>query len=180
MKKSLFLTFVAVLFFSIMGSAHSGVLKNPHLKCISVGHKLTIGPTFGLDTSRDAKDVFGETNIAYGNYWWLDVKSVATVEADFQVYQVVKDSTLKDLFGGPDSERLSCTNEQMLEFCRKHREWLAKEGSGNIFLVREIGTEPVVVAIGQFPSRLEGDRYDLSNNHILHARHKHRIIVPEQ
>jgi len=175
MKK--FLAFVTVMFFLIMGITK--VMANPYLKCISFSHKILIGPTSGdgKETFAQARGVFG--NINSDDQWWLNFSTTPTIGVEVKVCEVVRDATFNQLFSSlGDLDRLSFTNDQFVEFCGENREWLASgKSSGTIFLVKDSEGKPFVAVASRYSLPW---KYKLENDHVLHAKLRHRLVIPGQ
>ena len=70
--------------------------------------------------------------------WHCDVAAPATNKNAVQVYEMVRDSTFEELFGGfgVALDALTLTQSQIKQFVKYNRDWLKKGGNGPFFLFK--------------------------------------------
>ncbi len=102
-----------------------------------------------------------------------------TQETPVRVYEMARDSTFQELFGGfgVAVESLALTQAQIKQFAKYYREWLKKGGNGTFFLVR-VGNEFFLAAVyffsdGRLGIRLRGVTLD----RVFRAQKRHRLVV---
>ena len=87
------------------------------LTLISGSEPLALGPADGQETLARATDVFRYIDSNF-EHWSCDVAASQTKEASVQVYEMVRDSTLQEMFGGFDVklDRLALTQASRSSF----------------------------------------------------------------
>jgi hypothetical protein len=108
---------------------------NERLTLISRDERLTIDPTGGQETLARAADVFRYIDSNFEN-WQCNVAGPPTEESLVDVYQMARDSTLQQMFGGfgVPLDRLTLTQAQIKQFVKRYPGWLKKGGNGTFFL----------------------------------------------
>ena len=71
------------------------------LTLISGNEPLALGPADGQETLARATDIFRYIDSNF-EHWSCDVAAPPTKEAPVQVYEMVRDSTFQEMFGGFD------------------------------------------------------------------------------
>ncbi len=151
-----------------------------YLKLISGGWEIVIGETDGTGTITGAGDVFtGYINPAFVNDK-TNVRGKPTKKTRAQVFRMVHDGTLAQIFGG-FGENLDCLcfeQDQIKLFVRDHASWLCWDNSGTFFLFKVNG-EFFVAYVRRY-SRIRVDKYCLSTTDIIwEANNRHRFVVPQ-
>jgi hypothetical protein len=120
--------------------------KNPYLAKISDGNTITIRATDGKKFISASKDIFKSVIDSDFNKYELDVPSPQTKEMNVEIFETIKDGTLKNLFRGfgENLDRLVLTQEQVGVFCKEYLDYLRKDRSGTFFLLK--GKEEYFVA----------------------------------
>jgi len=147
-----------------------------HLKLISGDTEIVIGETDGTDTIANASDVFtGRIDPDFVNYG-TNVKGQPTKKTKVQVFEVIKDGTFIQTFGGfgENLDRLCLTQNQIKLFVKDHSKWLLKNGYGTFFLFKEKGEYFVIgVYLGD-----GGFRAIMLLNDVCHGCLR-RVVVPQ-
>ena len=151
-----------------------------YLKLISGSETITIGETDGTSTTADASDVFtGWVDPDFVNYG-TNVKGQPTKETPVQVFEMIKNGTFAQIFGGfgENLDRLCLSQDQIICFVKNHSEWLRKDGYGTFFLFKENG-ECFVANVYWRGGRLGVYAYRLSRGDVWSAERRHRVVVPQ-
>jgi len=164
--------------------------NNQYLRLISGNEIITIPACKGGKKANIycAKKTFpGGIDRNFSNYG-CDTKQSATMEIRVQVYEMYKrDANFKTLFGVLSSNLKSLafeSQEQIAEFCKKHKQWLRKGGFGTFFLFTEIveEEEKFFVASARFDSgglRACIDHLLLTDGVLWYAGNTPRVVVRE-
>lgn len=150
------------------------------LKLISGGEKIVLAPTDGKGTLAKAKDVFYYID-SYFQSWGTDVVGKLTAETPVQVYEMIKDGTFAQIYGGfgENLDRLCLTQAQIVVFCRDHRNWLRTDGYGTFFLFK-VGVEFFVARVFVYSDGDLGAGVDrLSLGLVWGAGCRHRFVIPQ-
>lgn len=140
---------------------------------------LIVDAVGGLKVIADAKDVFAYIDSDFRN-WHVDEPGAATTEAKAVVYEMIRNGNFAELFGSinRDPRKLCFTQEQIIFFCVKYRDWLRTDGYATFFLFES--RKHVFVArvrVYSVGSLLVGvDRFEYSG--VWNAEHRHRVVVP--
>ena len=154
-------------------------IKDAYLKLISSGQALVIDACDGANVLADANDVFAYIDSDLKN-WKADQKGFASGETFVEVYEMEKDGTFAQLFGSlsPDLQKLCLTQEQIIGFVKKHRDWIRTDGYGTFFLF--VSNERYFVANVDLSDALLSVsviRFERSN--VWRAGHRRRVVVPQ-
>mgnify|MGYP001612769123 FL=1 len=149
------------------------------LRLISGGKSVKLDATDGKETLTKAKDVFVYVDPDFKN-WGCDVKSEATPETEVAVYEMVKDGTFQQLFGGfgENLDRLCLSQAQIKAFARDQKNWLRSDGYATFFLFK-VGSDFFVAYVDVYAVGLNVYVCRLSNDYVWHAESRHRIVVPQ-
>ena len=155
-------------------------VQSEFLKLISGDQCLVIDPADGLGILAKANDLFAYIDSNFKN-WGADEPGKATGETPARVYEMVKDATFTQMFGSLSSDlsNLCLTQDQIIGFVKKHRQWLRSDGYATLFLfkshefffVAHVG----VVSDGKLEVRVH--RFVYSN--VWDAGYRHRVVVPQ-
>lgn len=119
--------------------------------------------------------------------WGLNKESKATPETEVEVYEMVKDATLKDIFSflSDDIDVLCLTQSQIINFCEKHRSHLRQDGYATLFLTKEDFEKPATEE-NLFVVNVDVDSYGLGvgvdhfdDAYVWGAGYRHRVVVPK-
>jgi hypothetical protein len=152
---------------------------NKRLRLISGREQLILGRTDGKDTLARATDVFSYIDSNFKN-WACDVVGQGTEETPVQVYEMVENITLHEMFDGfeVEADHLSLTQAQIKEFVKRYPDWLKKGGNGTFFLFK-VESEFFVAAVYFFSDGRLGVRARrFSLDRIFLAKKRHRLVVP--
>jgi len=149
------------------------------VKLISGAKILELEETDGKETIAEASETF--TSGIYGFTKPEGSKAVPTNKATAQVFEMVKDGTYAEIFGGMNNDlnSLCFTESQIIQFVKKHRKWLRTDGYGTFFLYKEgedffFVADVVLYSGGPFVFR-----YPLSLDDVWGAEYRPRIVVPQ-
>jgi hypothetical protein len=153
-------------------------VMNDRLTLISGKEPLVLGPTHGQETLARAADVFRYIDSNF-EHWSCDMAGPPTKEAPVQVFEMVRDSTFQEMFGGfgVPLDRLALTQAQIKQFVKRYPDWLKKGGNGTFFLFK-VGNEFIAAAVYLFRDGRLGVRVRrLSLERVFRAQKRHRIVV---
>ena len=150
------------------------------VRLISSAETLELDETDGKATIAKAEDTFpGYIDGDFKNYG-CDVESEPTQKTKVSVHEMVKDGTFFQIFNSMsnDLNSLCLTQEQIIQFVKKHRKWLRTDGYATLFLFK-VGDEFFVAHVrfysdGQLRARV----YRFSYDRVWRASYRYRIVVP--
>jgi hypothetical protein len=151
---------------------------NHCLKLISGNEPLVLDPTDGQETLARAADVFRYIDSNFAN-WNCDVPGPPAKETSVQIYEMVRDSTFQEMFGGFGAalDRLALTQAQIKQFVKRYPDWLKKGGNGTFFLFNA-GDEFFVAAMYLFSDGRLGARVRrLTLERVFRAKKRHRLVL---
>src|SRR6516225_10439495 len=111
--------------------------------------------------------------------WRCSVPGPPTTETRVRIYEMVKDCTFQDMFGGfgVGLDSLALTQAQIKQFAKRRGDWLKKGGNGTFFLFKT-GNEFFVAAVYFFSDGRLGVRVrDLTLERVFRAQKRHRVVV---
>lgn len=154
---------------------------NEHLKLLSGPQPLMLGATDGLAILGEATSVFAYID-SYFKRWGCDVAQLPTPAMRMQVYELVRDSTIAEMFGSPGAEldALCLTQSQIIRFVKDFPDWLRQEGHGTFFLIRA-GEKHFAAPVFLFHDGRLGVHlrpYSLARR--FRAGKRHRLVLPER
>ena len=149
------------------------------LKLISGADKITIEATKGKGTIARADKVFTWIDDDFKNYG-TDVRGEPTVATAVQVFEMTKDGTFAQIFGGfgENLDRLCLSQDQIVSFCRDQANWLRTDGYGTFFLFKVKG-EYFVAYVRRSVGGLGVYAFRLSFDFVWSAGCRHRVVVPQ-
>jgi len=139
---------------------------------------LLLGPTDGQETLARATDAFRYIDSNFQR-WSCDVPGLPTKETRVQVYEMVRDSTFQEMFGGLGVafDQLALTQAQIKQFVKRYPDWLKKGGNGTFFLF-SAGDEFFVAAVYLFSDGRLGARVRrLTLERVFRAKKRHRLVL---
>jgi hypothetical protein len=148
-----------------------------NLRLLSGNELLLLDPTDGLEGLAEATDVFKYIDSNF--HRWRFGPGPPTADTPVRIYEMVKDCTFGDMFGGlgVGLDSLALTQAQIKQFARRHSDWLKKGGNGTFFLF-EIGNEFFVAAVYFFSDGRLGVRVrDFTLERVFRAQKHHRLVV---
>jgi hypothetical protein len=153
-------------------------MMNDGLRLLSGNQQLMLDHTDGWETLGQATDVFRYIDRNFER-WNCNVVGPPTKETPVRVYEMVRDSSFLELFGGfgVALESLALTQAQIKQFAKYYRDWLKKGGNG-IFFLFEVGSEFFVAAVYFFSDGRLGIRLrDLALDRVFRAQKRHRLVA---
>jgi hypothetical protein len=151
---------------------------NDRLLLISKGQDLVLNQTDGQETLTTATAVFRYIDSNLKN-WGCDGPGPPTKQTPVRVYELVTDSSFKEMFSGfgIELDSLSLTQAQIKQFVVRYAGWLKKDGNGTFFLF-EAGREFFVAAVYFFSDGRLGLRVrSLALERPFRAGKRHRLVV---
>ena len=152
---------------------------NDRLRLLSGNEPLVLGPTDGQETLAQATEVFRYIDRNFERWNCCNTAGLPTNETVVQVYEMVRDSTLQEMFGSfaRPIDFLALTQAQIKQFARLYPNWLKRGGNGTFFLFK-VGSEFFVSAVyffwdGRIGMRLRG----LALERVFRAQKRHRLVV---
>jgi len=122
-----------------MAFCQPATVSNLLFRRISDGASLFFSACDGSETIADAHDVF-KSGIGGEDLSGLSGHSKATRKTHAEVYKLLKNATLKEMFtflSPSDLGVLCLTGHQIKTFCKEHRAWLCAAGYGMFFLTKK-------------------------------------------
>ena len=162
------------------GKLHQAEVAPPRavLRLISGGKKVTIPTCEGTRTIAQSASVFtGYLDRAFEK---LETRGRATPATDTEVYEMAQNAKFSELFGSlsTDLDRLVFTDDQVVTFCEKHRDWLRTDGYGTFFLLKDGDQFFVAYVYVYVRGELEVRLYHFENASVWRAGGQHRVVVP--
>ena len=168
------------------------------LRLIPGSTNITIAAIDGKKIIAKATDIFtGYLDPDFRNLG-LNIASQATVDTQVHVYEMERDGTFAQIFGGfgENLDRLCLSQAQIVEFVTTQKNWLRTDGYGTFFLFKEKvkGEDKFFVADVFFDVRGHldvivcelsgGGVWDvsvdpLSRDFVWPAEYRHRVVVPQ-
>ena len=147
------------------------------LKRLFADRTIELRETDGKETLAEAKDVFK------AGIYGATKRGVckATAKVVLAVYEMVKDGTLQQVFGGfgENLKRLCWTESQIVAFCRDHHDLLRKDRYGTFFLFEgENGGFFVACVFTRDGGRLRLRVLPLEDGDVWGAISQLRFVVP--
>ena len=154
------------------------LVRNNRLRLISGSSLLLVNPTDGQETLTRATEVFRYIDSNFER-WRCNVVGPPTEETAVRIYEIVRDSTLEEMFDsfGVNIGLLALTQAQIKQFAKRYPDWLKKGGNGTLFLF-ENGNERFVAAVYYFSDGRLGVRIRrLTLERSFRGEKRHRLVV---
>lgn len=155
-----------------------------YLKDFSGKSSIILSPCDGSGKLLEAKEVF-TAGIYYPNPDFaksiIDKNQVIkTKKTKVRVYEVIKNSTLAQMFGcfETEIERLCLTQHQIKKFCKNHSKWLEYSCMANFFVFK-CGGKVAVAWVGVNLAGLNIQFRQLNDEEVFLGIYRHRLIVPQ-
>jgi hypothetical protein len=148
------------------------------LRLLSGNELLVLGPTDGQETLAQATSVFRYIDRNF-EHWNCNTVGLPTKETAVQVYEMVRDSTFQEMFGGfgIPIDSLALTQAQIKQFAKLYPNWLKKGGNGTFFLFK-VENQFFVSAVYFFSDGRIGVRVrGLTLERVFRAQKRHRLVV---
>jgi hypothetical protein len=137
---------------------------------------IKLNKSSGELTLAEASDVFSYIDSDFKN-WNLNKKDKATKEMTLEVREMTEDATFAQLFENP--EQLILTQEQIIDFCKNHKEDLREYGDFAFFLFKvddKFFVASVLVSVG---GRLYVRVDPLEYVGVWGAESRRRLVAPQ-
>jgi hypothetical protein len=153
--------------------------KTKTMKLKLLEDNLIIPKTSGKKTISQKTKLFSWIDPDFGNYG-ADEKGKPKPKTKCAIYELVENATFHEMFEElGDPENLCLTQEQIIEFVKKHKEELNQDGWANFFLFESNGqlfvADVCVDSGGELEVRV--DRFEYSS--VWHGDCPHRVVVPQ-
>ena len=151
-----------------------------YLKSLSAGRSIVIEATDGKRTIVQATNVFKYIDPDFKSLE-LDVNVAVTSKMSVEVFEQEKDGTFVSIFGsvGRDMNAMCLTQNQIIVFVQKHREWLRTEGYGTFFLFEVDGKFLVARVDVDSDGELSVNVDQFSCDRVWYARCCERFVLPQ-
>lgn len=151
------------------------------LKFISGAETLELKPTDGKRTIVKAEEVFIRGIDRDFKNWGCDVKADPTKAVNVHVYEMIKDGTFTQIFGGlsDNLDELCLTQDQIIQFCEMYKKWLRTDGCATFFLFKVNGEFFVARVDVNSDGTLDASVYRFSYGNVWSADYRHRVVVPQ-
>lgn len=158
----------------------STAFETEYLKLISADETLVIDQCDGQKVIADASDVFNSIDSDFRN-WKADEVGQATSDTPVNVYELVKDGMFSDFFTSltTDTGKLCLTQDQIIGFVKKHRNWLRTDGYATFFLFKSYGKIFVAYVHVDSDGTLHVDVSRLERGYRWFAVYRHRFVAPQ-
>ncbi len=160
--------------------AASSAAQSPQiLRLISGGKKVTIPACAGTRTIAESKALFtGYLDPAFEK---LKKQETATPETDVEVYEMAENAKFTEMFGSlsTDLDLLVSTEDQVVTFCEKRRNWLRTDGYGTFFLLKNDGHFFVARVSVRDDGRLRVNLYRFGDDYVWGADYRRRVVAPQ-
>jgi hypothetical protein len=149
---------------------------NDRLRLLSGDEPLMLDQMVGSETLGQATDFFRYIDLNFER-WNCNIVGEPTQETPVRAYEMARDSTFQEMFGGfgVALDSLALTQAQIKQFAQRYRDWLKKGGNGTFFLFR-VGTDFFVAAVYFFSDGRLGVR-GLALDRVFRAQKGHRLVV---
>lgn len=143
-----------------------------------IHQNIVIDSCDGLETIANAKDIFSFNIDDNFKNWNTDKSGISTKEAEVQVFETIQNATFAQMFGSIDNdlEKLCLTQAQIINFCKKHSDWLFKDRC-TLFLFKVEG-EFFVASVFVLSDGLHVCVYRFGNAHVWLGERAHRVVAP--
>jgi len=154
--------------------------KSEFLRLLTGGEMLVLDECDGVNTIADAGDVFNFIDSDFKK-WGADEKGPATGKTPVHVYEMEKNGTYSQLFGSlsSDLQKLCLTQDQILCFIKKHRNWLRTDGYGTFFPFRSNDNFFVASVFFGSDGRLRVYVHGMTDAYVWDAEYRRRVVVSQ-
>ena len=181
MRKKLFVSIGAVVIIAVAVLLVIVIKKQSQvLKLISGTETLMLDALDGKETLATAKEVFPSGIDGDFKNWGTNKAGIATKEQAVDVHELVKDGTFAQMFGslGTDLDKLCLTQAQIKNFCKKHPNWLRKDGHATLFLFK-VEDQFFVARVDVNSGGLGVYVYRFEDGRVWDAERSPRVVVPQ-
>lgn len=150
------------------------------LKLLSGAETLMLDALDGKETLATAKETFPSGIDGDFKNWGTNKAGIATKEQAVDVHELVQNATFAQMFGslGTDLDKLCLTQSQIKNFCKKHPNWLRKDGYATFFLFK-VDEQFFVAHVFVDSGGLFVDVRRFGDGFVWHAGYSHRLVVPQ-
>lgn len=158
----------------------SNVLETEYLKLISGGETLVIDHCDGQRVLVDAIDWISHIDSDFCA-WNADEVGHATPDTPVNVFELTNDGLFAGILGSlsTDNDKLCLTQDQIVSFVKKHRDWLRADGWGTFFVFKSYGNFFVARVSIRSAGTLFVNVYRLKADDRWYAEDRHRFVVPQ-
>lgn len=157
------------------------------LRLLTVSEKLLLAKSDGRGIISQAKNVFKSYIDSDFENWGLNKKSKTTTETEIQVYEIAKDAIFKDMFTflSDNLDSLCLTQDQIIDFCSNHSEYLRSGGYATFFLTKKDFKKPAtsnnlfVIRVPVHSGGLAVYVSHFDDAYVWVAGCRHRLVVPK-
>jgi len=157
------------------------VSETEYLKLIPGAEALVIDQCDGARVIADASDVFtGYIDSDFRGYK-ADEIGVATPDTPVNVFELTKNGVFSNIFGSfsIDNDKLCLTQDQIIGFVKKHRNWLREDGYATFFMFKSHNNFFVADVDFNSDGQLSVRVYRLENDFVWDAGLRYRFVVPQ-
>lgn len=152
--------------------------QTKYLRLISGNEGLILDPRDGKRTLAKANDIFSYIYPGFEK-WRANEPGEATEKTLIDIYEMVENATFTQMFGSlsRETKQLCLTQDQIIGFVMKYRQWLRDEGFETYFLFESYG-QFFVAKVHHESYRLDVyiDRFECSD--VSDAEGYSRLVVP--
>lgn len=135
---------------------------------------ITLPETTGTQTIAQATDVFYYIDSDF-KAWGTDKKGTENKPLEVTVCELTENMTFAQMF--PKIEEMTLTQEQIIEFCKTHKDKLQKDWY--TFFLFKVGEEFFVADVYVDPGGLDVYVSRFSRDNVWVAENRHRIVLPQ-
>lgn len=156
------------------------VVANQVVRLISGGEQLMLDACDGKRTIVRASDIFVHIGSHFKN-WYMDIAGKATPKTSMAVYEIIEDVNFVRMFTSlsGDVNRLVLTQDQILNFIEKYRNWLRQDDWATFFFF-SVGDE-LFVALTRifFDGKVRVSVRRFGYGGIWLAFGRQRLVIPQ-
>ncbi|MFA6432784.1 MAG: hypothetical protein WCV82_03165 [Candidatus Paceibacterota bacterium] len=150
------------------------------LRSISAGKDISLDASDGTEFLADQAKLFpGWLDQDFVNYR-TNVSESPVSAVKVEVHEMVRSGDFSKIFGSfnVDLDKLRLSQGQIIQFVKKHPEWLHPDGYATLFLFK-VGDEFFVVLVGRSVGRLWARVLRFSYVGVWLADGRSRVVVPQ-
>ncbi len=155
-------------------------MKTEFLRLISGSENLILDACSGAEILADANDIFSYIDSDLRK-WGADQKGQATAGTPVKVYEIEKDAMFSQMFNSlsNDPRRLCLSQNQIISFVNKYRNWLRTDGYGTFFLFESSGQFFVAHLFFFSVGTLRVSVARFGDSFVWSAESRHRLVAPQ-
>ena len=157
------------------------VVGKTFTRLISRGEVITIDACDGSEILADADDIFAYIDPDLKN-WDINQRGLATKETLVEVHEIVDNANFFQLFNSlsPDLRKICFTENQIVGFAKKHRNWLRTDGCGTFFLFESNDKIFVANVYIDFKDDLCVGVFPFEHSSVWDANDRRRLVAPQR